>query len=131
MPAPRLLLVSSLLFSTAAANLPLGKPPPMRRLIVVLLAVGVLLDLLVSAVLVNNYRQIQEVTSEAHIAKVAAYESCLDGNRAKQADADRWAKVLALIDTMPTNPQVEAFITGVGSANASADHPADCQTLMP
>jgi hypothetical protein len=99
--------------------------------VVVLLTVGILLDLLVSAAIVNNYRQIQKVTSEAHIAKVAQYEACLASNRTKSADADRWEKVLTLVDTMPANPEVETFVAGVRSANATADHPVDCGPLVP
>ena len=131
MHSQRLLLALSPTFSSGGPGLSPGRRRVVRRTVVVLLAVGILLDLLVSVVLVNNYRQIQKVTSEAHIAKVAQYEACLASNRTKAADSDRWEKVLALVDTMPNNPQVQTFVAGVRSANRIADHPVDCGPLVP
>jgi hypothetical protein len=109
-----------------------GRRRPVRfRWLMILLAVGVALDLAISAALIYNNRQIARVTSEAHIAKVASYEACVASNRSKQADHDRWEKVLALIDTMPKSPQIQQFVSGVRAANATADHPADCTPLVP
>jgi hypothetical protein len=131
MHSQRLLLALSPMFSTGGPGMVPGRRRAVRKTVIVLLGVGILLDLLVSVVLVNNYRQIQKVTSEAHIAKVASYEACLASNRSKAADSERWDKVLALVDTMPDNPQVETFVAGVRAANRTADHPADCTDLVP
>jgi len=131
MQVPRLLLGASLLSATVGPDGRPGVRVGLRRWVVGLLILGVMLDLMISAVLLYNNHQIQRATSEAHILKVAAYESCIAGNKNRAADLDRWDHVLALIDTMPQNPAVVQFVDGVRAINAHTDQPTDCGPLVP
>lgn len=96
------------------------------RWVLILLAVGVTLDLLISAALVYQARQIEANASTTHILRLAQYEACVRNNAQNEADLVRWEKVLSLVDTMPTNPQTVAFIDGVREANRTADKQVDC-----
>jgi hypothetical protein len=126
MLSPRLLLVLSLGASLVASPTTAKGVRVKARWVIVLLAVGVALDLLISGAIIYQNRQIQQNASESHILKVAAYESCLRNNTQNAADLVRWDKVLNLVDTMPENPQTVTFVNGVREANRVADHPVDC-----
>lgn len=131
MHSPRLLL-GLLLGANWADSPPTGKAGRVRgKWVIALLAVGILLDLLISAALLYQNHQIEQNASEAHILKVAGYEACLASNQAKLADLDRWEKVLTLLDSGPANPAVRQFVAGVRAANKAADHPVDCKPLVP
>lgn len=131
MHSQRLLLATLLTASWVQDGASPGTPRMKGRWLVVLLAIGVALDLMVGLALGYVAIQARNASSQAHILKVAAYEACLSNNDNKAADADRWRKVLALVDTMPHNQAVQVFIAGVNAANAAADAPRDCQALVP
>lgn len=101
------------------------------RWVILLLAVGVALDLLISGVLFYQNHQIQQAASSAHISRVAAYEACLSSGSFREADATRWAAVLKLLESSPPSPQLEKFIAGVQAANAQADQAPNCHALVP
>lgn len=91
-----------------------------------LVIVGVIFDLVVSVVVGWGAIKANEAASSAHIARVSAYQSCLEGNKFRQADLARWDHVLTLINTMPKNPAQQQFIQGVDKANRTADRQRDC-----
>jgi hypothetical protein len=93
--------------------------------------VGIVLDLIISVILVYNNQRISKVASQAHIAKVAAYEYCLKGNASAQADLKRWDAVLALLHDGTTTPGLQTFIAGVEKANRTADQQTDCARIKP
>ena len=126
MHSPRLLLAWSLGVAMTATDDTTGDGRGRGRWLIALLIVGITLDLLVSLALGALAVQAKRAADTAHIARVAAYESCLVNNQAKQADLVRWEKVLNLVDTMPTNPEVQTFVAGVRSANETADKQIDC-----
>lgn len=131
MHSQRSLLALSLLFSTARAN---GKnmPPVARRtVIIVLLAIGVALDLLISVVLIANVDQARHNASQVHILKAAAYEACLVDNQRSAADLKRWNDILALIENAPSAPGRDQFVQAVNRANQQADNPRDCGRVAP
>ena len=126
MHSPRLLLAWSLGVSMTALDATGGRGRARARWVIALLTVGIILDLLVSLALGALAVQAKNAGATAHIARVAAYESCMASNRAKQADSARWDTVVQLIETGPGSPQVETFLAGLEKANAAADKPLDC-----
>jgi hypothetical protein len=101
------------------------------RWLAILLGLGVILDLVISAVIGYGIVQVEHQASQTHQLKTAAYEACLANNESKVADASRWVQVLALIKDGNTDPRVLAFVAGVQKANAEADRPRDCQLIAP
>jgi NhaP-type Na+/H+ or K+/H+ antiporter len=99
--------------------------------LVILLAVGVALDLLIGLALGYVAVQARSASSQAHIARVANYESCLVTNQRKAADALRWMSVLALVSQVAPQTQLQTFVAGVQKANALADQPQDCHKAVP
>jgi len=131
MHSQRLLLLASLGYRSDAGSV---TPTPVRtpsRWLLVLVAVGVGLDLLISVALGYAVNQTRINTSQTHILKVAAHETCLASNDQKAADLRRWDEVLTLLDTEPANPALEKFVAGVRKANGTADAPHDCSTVAP
>lgn len=126
MHSPRLLLAWSLGVGMSTTDTVAGGARPRVRWVIALLTIGITLDLVVSLALGALAVQAKNAGATAHIARVAAYESCMASNRAKQADSARWDTVVQLIETGPGSPQVETFLAGLEKANAAADKPFDC-----
>lgn len=126
-------LLPALLLMSATAKTGNKEIPPVTRrgLIIVLLAIGVVLDLLISVALVYSVDQTRKSASQVHILKVAAYEACLVGNERSAADLKRWNDILALIENAPNTPGRDAFVQAVNKANLQADNPRDCGRLVP
>lgn len=101
------------------------------RWVVVLLAVGVCLDLLISVAIVHIANQARNAASSIHIARVATYEFCLANNDAKLADLQRWHEIVTLLRHGKDTPSLRTFIAGVERANGAADAPRDCSRLVP
>ena len=131
MHSQRLLLGLSLMSATGVASVGSQRPLIRRPWVLTLLVVGIVLDLAISGALIHNNYQINKVVSQAHIAKVAAYEYCLKGNASAQADLKRWDAVLALLHDGQNDPQLETFIAGVEKANRTADQQTDCSRIKP
>lgn len=131
MHSPRLLL--AFWAPSVMSATPTGEGQGGRRggWIILLLAVGVALDLLISVVLVYQNRKIEQAASSAHISRVSAQQACLDGNNRAAADAKRWAAILRLLETNPANAELSRFIVGVKAANGAADQTVDCSHLVP
>lgn len=126
MHSPRLLLAWSLGVGMSTIDTANGDARPRARWVIALLVIGITLDLVVSLALGGLAVQAKHAAATARIARVAAYESCVASNESRQADLVRWEKVVALIDTMPANPEVQTFIAGVRAANETADRQVDC-----
>lgn len=131
MHSPRFLLVSSLIFSTAAAPETRKGRMSRRGAIIVLLTVGIVLDLLISVALFYAVQRARDASSQVHLVKVSAYEACLISNDQRAADLRRWNDILALVNQGPATPARDRFIDGVRKANGTADKPRDCGTLVP
>jgi hypothetical protein len=101
------------------------------RWVIGLLTVGVLLDLMISVILVYQNRQIEHAASSAHISRLAAYQSCLNGNTFRANDQARWDAIIKLLRSGDASPALTRFIVGVQAANGRADHPVDCVPLRP
>lgn len=129
MQLPRCLLVWSLTgnLSTGNGRWEMMTARARRNWILILVTVGVLLDLGISAVLALNYDRTRALASQSHQLTVGAYTACLSGNAFRLADAVRWNQVLALVNTQPDNPATIRFIAGVEEANRVADTPQHCQ----
>lgn len=102
-----------------------------RGIIIVLLAVGVVLDLLISVVLITTVNQARHNASQVHILKAAAFEACLVDNQRSAADLKRWNDILALIRDAPGTPARDSFVAAVNKANQQADNPRDCGKVAP
>jgi hypothetical protein len=126
-----LLLLLSLGLSTVTPEPTSDRRNTRVKVVMVLFAVGLVLDILIGAVLVLNNRQIRHAVSQAHLVKIAAYEACIASNQRSAADLKRWDEVLVLVNTMPTDAHQQAFIAGVEKANRTADAPRDCGRLVP
>jgi hypothetical protein len=108
-----------------------GRPGPKVHWLVILLAVGVALDLVIGLALGYVAVQARSASSQAHIARVANYETCLATNQTKAADAARWMSVLTLVSQVAPQTQLQTFVAGVQRANALADQPQNCLKSMP
>lgn len=101
------------------------------RWLIVLLVVGVALDLLISVALFYAVDQARRASSEAHLIKVAAYETCLSGNDTRAADLRRWHDIETLLRNGRDTPELQAFIAGIERANGQADSTRDCSSFAP
>lgn len=131
MHSPRLLLGLLLGASWATAD-PATKGLNVKvRWVVILLAIGVALDLLISLALGYVAVQARNAASQAHVARVATYEACLTSNATKTDDLKRWDEVLALVSDGRTDTATLRFVQQVGQINKTADAPRDCGALVP
>jgi hypothetical protein len=131
MHSQRSLLALLLGASLAKADMTEANRTTGLRWLTVLLGLGVILDLVISAVIGYGIIQINRTASQTHQVKVAAYEACLANNDSKTADSSRWAQVLKLIEDGSMDPRLLAFVAGVQKANAEADRPRNCQLIAP
>lgn len=97
------------------------KVKPTTLLKVVL--IGVVFDLVVSAVVAYGVIRDNRSASDAHIARVAVYEQCLSGNAFRADDAKLWGNVVALINS----PDAKGFDERVLALVKQADSPRVCK----
>lgn len=96
-----------------------------------LVIVGVLLDTLIAIVLIaitvisiQASNRADKASSEANVARIAAYQSCLAGNQFRADNYQLWQNVITLI---PANtPAGRAFRTSVLADVAKTDAPRVC-----
>lgn len=79
----------------------------------ILLAVGLVLDLLVSAFVGVVAIQANHAASQAHIARVTSTLNCQSGNQFRKDNEELWKAVLTLIH--PTTPAGRAFVDSVSA----------------
>lgn len=97
-----------------------------QRWLLILVLVGVIFDLAVSAVLAASVVKANNAASASHQARIAAYQACVYGNQYRAIDLTRWNRVLQLINDNPKDPKLQAFVNSVAKANAEADRQRDC-----
>jgi hypothetical protein len=131
MHSQRLLLAWALFSGTYTPVERDGQTVTRRPLLLILIMVGVVLDLGISAALYYNNDQISKVANQAAITRLAAYEYCLNSNISKDADLKRWNDIVLLLRNDKHSPDQAAFILGVEKANIAADLKTDCNRIKP
>lgn len=98
-----------------------------------LVIVGVLLDTLIAVVLIaitvisiQASNRANRASSEANVAKIAAYQSCLAGNQFRADNENLWLNVVHLIPA--DTPAGKAFLESVLADVRKTDAPRDCTT---
>lgn len=115
------------------------EPEPMRlwrfkvslETLLRLVIVGVLLDTLIAVVLVaitlvslQASSRSSSASSSANIARIANYQTCVDGNEFRAENKTLWLAVVALIPS--TTPKGAAFDSSVLSAVDKTFEPRVC-----
>lgn len=101
------------------------------RWVLVLFAIGVVLDILIGVSLGYVAVQARDAASTARVNRVAAYQACLSGNDRSAADLKRWDDIVTLLRSGRDSPELQTFLAGVDKANGTADAPRDCGRLVP
>ena len=96
-----------------------------------LVIVGVLLDTLIAVVLIaitvisiQASNRADKASSEANVAKIAAYQSCLSGNIFRADNEQLWLNVVHLIPA--STPAGKAFLQSVLADVQKTDAPRTC-----
>lgn len=88
-----------------------------------IITISVMLDILVSVAIVYINNKANTATTQAHIAKVAIYESCLSGNDTRAQSRALWLSIAALL---PDDPKGLVFKQHIVALTTQAFSPRDC-----